>query len=187
MQTLTIYSFSPLVTPTSSPHYYVDTDNCLYKSYTYDHKAKEHVFTTQLGSHFHLKLEISGNPSGSKKCTLQKLGPDKLQGVAKASLKYDVDLVDILIISKQHEDSYVIKAFSSDGEATLQFRIIVEGIIIIHVAGNLVGIVLVAYIGTIYRSVHSWVSTYACTQALHFMGSMYSSSFYSNVCNLYPM
>ncbi len=160
----------------SSPHYYVDTDNCLYKSYTYDHKAKEHVFTTQLGSHFHLKLEISGNPSGSKKCSLQKLGPEKLQGVALASLKYDVDLVDILIVSKQHEDSYIIKAFSSDGEATLQFRIIVEGIHCIHnnmlyIAGNLVGIVLmVAYRDNVVSraSIHSW----ACTHALHFMRSM---------------
>ena len=102
-------------------------EKCLCKSYTYDREAKEHVFTAEQGSHFHLKLDISGNPSGSQKCSLQKLGEEKLQGVARAAFKYDVDLVDIQIVSKQHEDSYIIKAFSKDGEATLQFRLIVEG------------------------------------------------------------
>ena len=35
--------------------------------------------------------------------------------------------VSYVIMDEQHEDSYIIKAFSKDGEATLQFRIIVEG------------------------------------------------------------
>ena len=112
----------------SSPYYSVVKDKSIYKSYTYDREAKEHVFTVEKDSHFHLKLDISGNPAGSEKCSLQKLGEEKLKGVALAAFKYDVDLVDIQIVSKQHEDSYVIKAFSKDGEAMLQFRLIVEGI-----------------------------------------------------------
>ena len=82
--------FLSLVSAISSPYYFVVKDKCLCKSYSYDREAKEHVFTVEQGSHFLLTLDISGNPAGSQKCTLQKLGPEKLQGLASAAFKYDV-------------------------------------------------------------------------------------------------
>ena len=44
-------------------------------------------------------------------------------------INYDIDSVNIPVVTKQHGDSYILKSSSSD--ASLWFRLQVEGIIIL--------------------------------------------------------
>ena len=111
--------FSDVVSP--YPQYSFDKDNCVYKTYTQDEETGEHIFTIQHGDRFLLKLDFSDYPRDSPqyRVFLYREGETPLHGVSRNAFYWDVDTVDIQIVTKQHESSYVLRCKSSIvGEAT---------------------------------------------------------------------
>ena len=117
----------------------MDIDNCVCKSHCYVFEVNEHFFQVKRGNRFYLKLDLYGIPgplSPDYKVTLSRDKSRKLQGVASTALIYDIDSVDVQIATQQHEDSYVITALTSAGEASLRFTLQVEGTYTNRIARN---------------------------------------------------
>ena len=105
-------------------------EQCICKSYAYIDEVDEHYFVAEQGNRFYLKLDVTGdppNPPDNYKVVLHKLENTRLTGVTKNSLKCDYDSVDIQIVTKQHEDTYTLIYTNSYGEASLRFRLMVDG------------------------------------------------------------
>ena len=112
------------------PYYSVDIDNCVCKSHCYVYEVNQHFFQIERGSRFYLKLDLYGVPrplSPDYKVTLTRDKTTQLQGVASTALIYDIELIDVQIATRQHEDCYTITASTEAGLASLRFVLLVEG------------------------------------------------------------
>ena len=119
--------FSILDSLQRGPHYSVDIGRCVYTSYFYDNATNEHVFTVEQGCRFFLKLNLSANPPPtSDDVILDRIG-QTLQGVPHNSIRFQIDSVDIQMVTIQHDGSYILRSSTSAGEASIQFRIQVQG------------------------------------------------------------
>ena len=97
----------------------------------YVNEVNEHFFQVERGNRFYLKLDLYNLPGPLNRdyeVTLSRNKAGELHGVASTALIYDIDSVDVQIASHQHQDSYQIKASTSEWEATLRFTLhVVEG------------------------------------------------------------
>ena len=104
----------------------------MYKSYRYDEKSGKHVFTVQHGCRFFLKLDFSDYPRErlTYEVFLNVEEDQILYGVSLHGFKYDVDVVDIQIVTKRHENSYILQCKNNHiavMQAKFRFKLIVEG------------------------------------------------------------
>jgi hypothetical protein len=114
------------------PQYTLNKGGCVYQSYSYDKKKGGHVFRVLHGHRFFLKLDFCDYPRESIEYDVDLYAEkdNQMQGVSKNAFKYDVDMIDIQIATKQHENFYILVCRSNVAieEARFQFRLIVEGI-----------------------------------------------------------
>ena len=86
----------------------------------------------QHGCRFFLKLDFSDYPRDCIKYEVDLFGEEDtmLRGVSRNVFKWDVDMVDIQIVTKQHENTYLLQCRSNVAvmEASFPFKLIVEGI-----------------------------------------------------------
>lgn len=113
------------------PQYSLEIDKCVYKTYRYDEERDEHVFTVEQGGRFLLKLELSDYPRDSTKYlhALSCKDDTMLCGVSCSAFAYDLNMVDIQIVTKKHDNTYMMKCKSNVAvvTASFRFRLIVEG------------------------------------------------------------
>ena len=115
------------------PQYTLNKEKSMYKSHRYDEKLGKHIFTVQHGCRFFLKLDFSDYPREylTYEVLLGAEEDTMLRGVSRNGFKYDVDMVDIQIVTKQHENSYTLLCKNNHiavMEAKFRFKLIVEGI-----------------------------------------------------------